>query len=358
MTLDQKGFLGIKSSFFKKKEKSFVGIDIGSSNLKIVRLAPNKETKKIQLTDFANIAFEEQVSSDQIKKALEEALRQTNISKDSDVVFNIPNNSAITRYVVMPKMNHDDLRKAIGYELEKYIAFDTKEAVYDFRILENAQVKEGHLKVLLVITKKETVDERVKAIEDVGFIPKVVSIDSVVISNTFYLNHADKKDKNIAIVNLGSRLCSISVVRGGISNFMRDIAVGIENIVSLVSEKLEMNKADILNSILKPELQSKEFKDIINSVLSNLLNELYLSFDYYETQFETSIDEIYITGGLSQQPGLIEFLSNNLGITVNKLNPLQNLDMSVDLRSKLDSKKDIMAVSIGLALEDSDLKYF
>ncbi len=358
MALDQKGFLGIGSSLFKQKEKNFVGIDIGSSSIKIVRLVPNRDNKKMQLSDFADIAFEEQVSTDQIKRAVDEALKQTNIPKDSEAVFNIPNNSAITRFIVMPKMNHDDLRKAIGYELEKYIAFDTKEAVYDFRILDDLQTKEGHLKVLLVITKKETVDERVKAIEDAGLIPKVVSIDSVVIPNTFYLNHIDKKDKNIAIVNLGSRLCSISVVKGGISNFMRDIAIGIENIVSLVSEKLEMNKTDIINSIMKPELQSNDFKDIINSVLSNLLNELYLSFDYYETQFETSIDEIYITGGLSQQPGLIDFLSSNLGISVNKLNPLLNLEVAAELKSKIDSKKDIMAVSIGLALEESDLKYF
>jgi Tfp pilus assembly PilM family ATPase len=87
--------------------------------------------------------------------------------------------------------------------------------------------------------------------------------------------------------------------------------------------------------------------------MANLLNELYLSFDYYETQFESGIEEIFVTGGFSRLSGINEFLSKNLGIPTSSFNTLANIDITQDLQQKIKPFADIMAVSIGLALEDT-----
>jgi Tfp pilus assembly PilM family ATPase len=175
----------------------------------------------------------------------------------------------------------------------------------------------------------------------------------VVVKNTFYLSYPEKKEKNVAIVDLGCKLCSITVVKNLASNFMRDIPIGTDNIVTLAKEKLNMDKKQVLDLIGKPEIQTKEFKDIANSVLANLLNELYLSFDYYETQFESGIEEIFVTGGFSRFAGINEFLSKNLGIPTSTFDALKNISISSDLQQKVRPFADVLAVSIGLALEDT-----
>jgi len=350
MLLNNKGKL--MSDKMSKKGKISVGLDIGCSSIKLVKLFQEKNSAKFQLTDFAFCMLADD-TPEAVKKSISELLKETKISSGTEVVANIPNNSAINRYVLMPKMSNEELRKAVGFELEKYIAFDVKDAIYDFNVLDDGLTKEGHLKILLVITKKETVSERAKIIEEAGLTPKVITIDSVVVKNTFYLSYPDKKDKNVAIVDLGSKLCSITVVKNSASNFMRDIPIGTDNIVTLAKEKLSMDKKQVLDLIEKPEMQSKEFKDIANSILANLLNELYLSFDYYETQFESGIEEIFVTGGFSRFAGINEFLSKNWGIPTSTFDALKNISVSPDLQQKVRPFADVLAVSIGLALEDT-----
>lgn len=185
MTLDNKGALGINNIF--KKTKSFIGLDIGAASIKLVRILQEKNSEKYKLTDFGFCTLADD-NPENIKKALQDLVKDNKIPAGSEVVVNIPNNSAINRYVLMPKMNNEELRKAVGFELEKYIAFDAKDAVYDFNVLDEGKTKEGHYKILLVITKKETVNERAKLVEESGLVPKIITIDSVVIKNTFYLN--------------------------------------------------------------------------------------------------------------------------------------------------------------------------
>jgi len=94
--------------------------------------------------------------------------------------------------------------------------------------------------------------------------------------------------------------------------------------------------------------------EMISPTLRRLKNEILRSFDYYKDQFrEEKIDKVLLTGGSSKLKGLDAYLSDALGITVEILEPLKNIEMDGSLKPKEEKLNECLprlSLSIGLAL--------
>ncbi len=337
----------------QKKVRHSIGIDIGTSSLKIIGVRQIPKSLEFDIIEGAYSSIEND-SLQNTKKYLESLISTLGIARGSEVIVNVPNNSVITRYIMMPKMRNEELRKAINFELEKYISFDTQDAIYDFQILEeNSQEQAKSIRVLLIITRKDTVLERVKILDEIGLNLKVVSINSIALKNVFTVNYPEKTKLNIALVDIGAKLTSIHILKNGLSNFMRDVLIGGDDITTIISEKLDLNKPDAESFKLGGSTDNiQKYNEIIMPVFSSILNELYLSFDYYESQFEKKIDELYLAGGSSLLSGLREYLEKSLGIKVFLLDPFIKIRGKDLLQTKSNIDPNMFAVTIGLALED------
>ena len=98
-----------------------------------------------------------------------------------------------------------------------------------------------------------------------------------------------------------------------------------------------------------------KIKDIAASVkgaMANLLDELRLSFSYYENQCGKSVDEIYVSGGSAGMPGLGEAFRGAFGAEPHSWDPLQFLDKGPGGADKAvaEGMKGSFAVAAGLAL--------
>ena len=156
----------------------------------------------------------------------------------------------------------------------------------------------------------------------------------------------------VLVVNLGSKISNINIVRGNISYFMRDIQLGGEDLTYLIKEKLDINNEEAEKLKYEPGDKEGEVFKTIEPVLGNLLNEIYLSFDYYESEFSMAVDEVYITGGSSSLKWLPGFLHDNLGRKVHILEAAKRIPLSKNiLPDRAKSLSCCLAVAIGLALE-------
>ena len=332
---------------FSKVPNTSVGLDIGSFSAKIVELKREKDSYSLKGLGFSQIKGTAQKDiSDAIKKACEEARVST--KKINASIFP---EGTIIRYLSLPSMSHEELDKAMDFEIERYIPFDKNEVCSDYQILREGEDKKN-MQILLVATKKKVVEERVKIIEGAGLEPQVVTIDSLVLKNTFEMNYPDKKDVTVGILNLGSKISNINIVRGNISYFMRDIQLGGEDLTYLIKEKLDINNEEAEKLKYEPGDKEGEVFKTIEPVLGNLLNEIYLSFDYYESEFSMAVDEVYITGGSSSLKWLPGFLHDNLGRKVHILEAAKRIPLSKNiLPDRAKSLSCCLAVAIGLALE-------
>lgn len=342
----------LTESIFKPKksprqELISVGLDIGNFSVKVTEL--HKQADKFMLKNLGFVPLSSKDSNSlitAIKKVVEEAKIST-----KKVNASIFPEGVIVRYLLLPSMTPEELKKAISFEVERYAPFSKEEIVSDFQILKEDTDKKN-MKVLLVVAKREFVEERIKLIEDAGLEPQVITIDSLVLKNSFEVNYPDKSNLTVALLNIGSRLTNLNIVKDNTSYFMRDVQIGADNITNVLKEKLDVSNEEAERIKAEFKLTDQEILKTIEPVLGNILNEIYLSFDYYESEFGLAVDEVFLSGGPVKMEWLREFLKENLGREIKILEPTKNLiiDPGIDAQ-RVSGLSSSLAIAIGLALE-------
>jgi type IV pilus assembly protein PilM len=330
----------------KKTKKRTVGLDIGSYHLKLVEIESKGDSAEITALVMKDIR-EEKDLAETIKRVFDEAHidnREVNLSLSGE--------SVVARHLSLPKMSEEELKKAIIFELEDHIPFKPEEVYLDFRIVGDDPNSPNRMRVFLVATKKDVLDKRVELIQKADLEPRVITMDALAMMNTLYFNYPSKDKTNITFLNVGEKITNLIICREKVPYFVRDTRFGGEAITTLLETKLDLDKkaAEELKYNLKnaPEDTSK----MIKTTLATLLNEIFVSIDFFENLTEQKIDEIYISGGSSQLWGLREFLGGYLGLEIITLDPLKNFTFSPNIaKDSILKLSPHLSVAIGLALE-------
>ena len=161
----------------KPAAPAVIGIDIGTSSIKAVELGQSAGGLEIR-----HWAIEPMVGNDAkgALKKIGERLRFNN-QLLSSAVFG---KGTLIRYVDMPRMPVEDLRKSYMFDLDKYFPFDPKTIYTDCSILD-PESKDKKMLVLMAAVKREIVDERLKLFKDAGLELSRVTINSIATANAF-----------------------------------------------------------------------------------------------------------------------------------------------------------------------------
>lgn len=333
---------------FIKKTRTRVGLDIGSHNLKVVEIEEKRDSLKIVNAKMLNISQEKN-----IPQAINKAFKEANISTKK-VNISVSGENVVARYLSMPAMTEAELKKAMVFQLEDHIPFKPEEVYTDYYVLKEEPNSKSKMRVFLVATKRDLLDERVRMLREAGLEPQVITTDALALKNAFYFNYPAKNDANITLLNIGDKITNLLITHQKVPYFVRDTRFGGDVITTLIQTKLQLEKkaAEELKENLKE--QSPEILKIIKGTLGNLVNEIFVSLDFYENLTEQRIDEIYITGGSSQLGGLKEFLDGYLNLKLIPLEPFKKFAFSENVPMEAISKlSPYFAVAVGLALEES-----
>ena len=86
-------------------------------------------------------------------------------------------------------------------------------------------------------------------------------------------------------------------------------------------------------------------------VIEDICHDINISVDYFENQYDKKVEEVYITGGASNTPGLQETLERTVQKPVNRWNPTQHLELDLprDSAQELQDYPAQAAIALGLA---------
>ena len=164
-----------------RAKKDIIGIDIGSSSVKLVQLRESKGVYHLvnlgvaQLSPEAIVdnAIMDSSSVVEIVRNLVESLK----IKTKNVASSVSGHSVIIRKIQLPIMTDEELEASIQWEAEQYIPFEISEVNLDFQIL-GADVKDpAQMNVVLVAAKKEIVASYAETIRAAGLMPAVIDVD-------------------------------------------------------------------------------------------------------------------------------------------------------------------------------------
>ena len=344
--------------FLFKNKKEVVGIDIGSSSVKVVQLKDNKGSLQLLNVGIFPLPPEAIVDNTLMDSSLIVTVIKNLVAslgiKVKDVVCSISGNSVIIRKIVLSAMPQEELEDQISWEAEQYIPFDINDVNMDFQILSPDGNDPSKMNVLLVASKKDIINDYVAVFNEAGMHLSVVDVDSFAVQNAFEANHDYSSEDILALVNIGASVMNINVIKEGITLFTRDVQMGgnlyteeIQKQIGLSSEDAERGK------VLTDESTNEPLRNVILKVNETITQEIRRSLDFYNsTANDDRISRIFISGGCSKVFNLVETISEKIGLPVEKLNPfakLQYNEKNFD-PEYLQAIAPFMAVPVGLAI--------
>ena len=90
-----------------------------------------------------------------------------------------------------------------------------------------------------------------------------------------------------------------------------DLYLAGDDFTEAISRRLQIDPGEAEALKIDPRDRVGEIEESILPTLDDLGNEIQLSFDYYENQFDKEVEEVYISGGSAKLPGLARTFEGN-----------------------------------------------
>ena len=352
------------------KSKLALGLDIGSSSVKLVQLKDSKRGFVLEAFGVSPLPPEAIVdgalmNNGAIVDAIKQLVGQFKL-KNREVAIGVSGHSVIIKKISMPRMTREELEESIQWEAEQYIPFDVKDVNIDVQILsgEGGDAGTGQMDVLLVAAKKDMINDYTSVVAEAGLSPLVVDVDAFAVQNAFEINYDLPKGDTIVLVNAGASVVNINVLAKGLTTFTRDVTMGGNQFTEEIQKQLnvsydEAEKLKVGGDVQKDSdsVVPQEVERVIQGVADQLAGEIQRSLDFYSaTAADSHISKLYLSGGTAKIPALFKVIEQRVGVPVEIMNPFKGIELD---NRRFDSNyvMDIApsaAVGVGLALRRSN----
>jgi len=339
------------------KTAGIVGIDLSSSHCRLVEVAVRGGA--LELVSFKDIPVD---GSDE-KAAFSKVLASlTKTEKPRAVVVAVSGKGTLIRYIDMPRMLPKDLKKAFAIESDKYFPFP-KDTIYtDCHILDPKSA-DKKMAVLVAAAKKDVVDSRVKLLREAGVDPVAVALSATAVANVFSVlppvmaaqAAGGKRPGAIALIDIGEAGTNLMIMSDGVPRFSRDIFIGISEIVKRVTNVAGVNAADARAFLYRSDARPEAAQKALEAIVAALVSEIRLSFDYFITEKNTSIGQLYLIGEGIGIPGIEEMFAQSVDIPLFLWNPLEQLALAPGIdKGSVEKEGRRFITALGLALNEYD----
>ncbi len=339
-----------------------LGLDVGSSAIKMVEINRSKKGFELQFAGLAPLS--DGAIVDKVIKKPEDvgtsimSLYASSGTRSKDVVTAIAGKSVIIKQVTMNSMSDTQLERQIEMEAEPYIPFDIKDVHLDFFIMGDRPEREGTMEVVLVAAKKDYMDEYVDLIRSTNLNTVVVDVDPFALEVMYEFCYPNVQEEVVALVNLGAVTINVNILKSGASQYTRDLPLGGDTVTREIMRFFDVDyhrAENIKRGAQLDGINARNLRKIFQRAVENFVSELQRIFDFFSTNVSYDpIQKIFVSGGASATYGLVAAMEEELNIPVEVMDPFRSL--RVDERNfdadYLHRIGPTMAVAVGLALRE------
>ncbi len=358
------------NNFSKNKNPSVLGIDIGSSSIKIVQLKRQKgravlETYgEIALGPYAGtqIGRSTKLTSDKVSQALLDVMREANVTT-IDSAISIPMKSSMVSIISLPKLDQKQLSQIVPIEARKYIPVPISEVSLDWFVIPKAESEDDAVQE--VDGKKVVMsDVLVVAIHNdvLNDFSAVVSLSKL--NTTFFeiemfstirsvLDTADSSS-SVLVFDMGASSTKIYIVERGIIKESHSINKGSQditlNVASSLGVTIEYAEKLKRNFGHNDQAQDDKIKQIIDLVLAPIFGQTNATIVNYGRKFNKVVSKMILVGGGCLLNTMQERAQEQIGITIVAANPFSRTQAPAFLQESLALTGSTFATAVGLAL--------
>jgi type IV pilus assembly protein PilM len=351
---------------FKTKAPALIGCDISSSSVKLVEIADaGKNVYRVERYAIEPLPRDAVVDGNiNNLEAVSDCLKRgwkrmgTNIK---GLALALPSAAVITKKIVVPAgQMENELELQVETEANQYIPFALDEVNLDFQVIGPAPNSPDDVEVLIAASRKEKIEDRVAAAEAAGLKAVVVDIESFAIQTAFELIERalpdSGKDQNIAIVDVGTTMMNLNVLRNGQSIYMREQPFGGNTLTQEIQRAFGMSPEEAEAAKRTGGLPDNYDAEVLAPFMDTLGLEVAraLQFFFTSTQFN-QVNHILLAGGCAAIPGIDEVVTRRTSVPSMVANPFSNMALSSKIRPKnLATDAPSLMVACGLAMRRFD----
>ena len=348
------------SKFFEKTPQNVIGVDIGSSSIKVVQL--RREKGRAVLETYGAIALgpyggleigrATALPAEKIIEALKDVIREANVTT-RDAGVSIPYASSLVSVLKLPAAAEGKLDQAVPLEARKYIPVPISEVLLDWSVVGGQnESPDGKIEVLLVAIHNETIEKYRRIALDANLNAAFFEIE------VFSAVRAclDRGLAPIAVVDMGAATTKFYVVERGIIRESHIINRGAQDLTLATARALNIPVAQAeerkrRNGIISAHPGADaELAKILEASLGPLMTELSRTISSFETRANQTLSALVLTGGGATLRGMQAYAQGKLQTEVRLAEPFAKTETPAFLEAILKEAGPEFSVAVGLAL--------
>ena len=358
------------------KKQIVWGIDVGNTSLKAIRCTLSEETGKVEALACDFIEHSKGLSqpgvdvSEIIAETFQTFLSR-NTTKGDRIAISVSGQNTISRFLPLPPVDPKKIPDVIRYEAKQWLPFDLNDVVFDFQPLTKPDSDDDSgftdAMVGMFAIKK---DVAAKALAP--YLTRGVDVDCIQSSPIALYNFAvfdqlppsqlapggdEDQQESAVILCIGTDATDV-VITNGETIWTRNIPLGGNSFTKALTRELQLtsSKAEYLKRNIAASKNVDEQKRVITAmrpVFNDMVNEVNRSLEYYQTlNRQAKFQKILALGNASKLPGLRQFISQNLGYEVVKIEQFRRLVGSEVIETQLfKDNVNSFAIAYGLAVQ-------
>ena len=354
------------SSLLNPKSRSLLGLDISSSAVKMVELAANGkdgyrvERYTIEVLPREAVSDGNIVNLEVVVDAVRRAWKRLGTTT-RHVAMALPGAAVITKKIIVPAgLRDEELEVQVESEANQYIPFAIDEVNLDYQIIGPAPMVPDEIEVLIAASKKERVEDRVAVADAAGLKAVVMDVETLAALAAFSLIERqlpeEGKNQVVALVDVGSHVMNLTVLRNGQQVYAREQAFGGSQLTQDISRHYGMTYEEAETAKRTGGLPEGYEAELLAPFMETMALEVSraLQFFYTSTQFN-QVDHLVLAGGCALIHGLDEVVATRTQVNTLVANPFANMVLSDRVRAKnLLADSSSLMVACGLALRRFD----
>lgn len=384
---------------FRLQKKYTIGVDIGHTYIRLAKVQRMAD-KSHELIDYSEIRLDRQVDLkesqilDQLKTALDAMCDDRGAY---DIWSAIPSAKVETRYLRIPKLPRNQIANAVYWTFTKSVEFNQQKEILDYEILGDI-TEEGVQKteIMAFKTPSKDVSELKQAFEKIGYPLTGISIAPFAIQNLFRGGIVLQEHQDICCLFVGRDWSRIAIYQRGNLVLSRGIKAGMRSMVEAIDIALhgqdqwnennamplamEGETAQRRSTTVDPQTQKMFFDFIglqdkknaagaeqpsidpsrvfqmVQPAMERLIRQVERTFAHYVLKFQREgVRHIYLSGSITGNKSLVSYISRQLDLPVEVMNPFTPGSPFVRPVNIPDSEADreSFVPAIGLALSDN-----
>lgn len=344
--------------FFKSKK--VIGLDIGTSSIKLAELDVSKAGAVLQgfrvaPTPVNAISGGEVIDPGSLGSTVRSLYRELK-SKRKSVATGMWGTAVIVKKITMPAIrDRKALAESIRLEAEQYIPFDIQHVSLAHHVLGGAG---DTTDVLLIAAQNELVSQYNSVIDLAGLSCDVIDVSGFALANCFEMNYGRFAGENIGLLNFGASVTNFVVISNGEVIFCRDVPVGGQLYTNEISKSMgvSMQEAEMLklSAVARQEVPD-EVVSLISSTNEQVAEEVRNSLDFLNaTTNGLSLTRCLVTGGASTTTGLMDAVSRVSGLPLEPFNPFLRVKANPKKVSPemMEQVSPMASIVLGLAMRE------